>query len=170
MNSIEVFLKILDLGVIDGFCVGAGSRNAPLIFEIHRQKQVPSFSFVDERAAGFFALGRAKASPSKWSAVCTTSGTAVAELLPAVIEAHYQKLPLLVCSADRPPEFRGSGAPQSIEHMGIFSSYVQASFDFANTTEKDKMEKLQSLLAQGLKKGPVHLNFCLEEFQGRAKS
>ncbi|HKO59153.1 MAG TPA: thiamine pyrophosphate-binding protein [Thermoanaerobaculia bacterium] len=107
------------LGATD-FCVCAGSRNAPLLVVL---ADMPVYSFVDERSAGFFALGRAKRD-GRPVAVVTTSGTGVAELLPAAIEAYYSGLPLVLITADRPARFRGTGAPQSIEQIGIFGVYA----------------------------------------------
>ena len=80
------------------------------------------FSFVDERSAAFFALGRAKRT-GRPAVVVTTSGTAVAELLPAAIEAHYSGTPLIFITADRPARYRGTGAPQAIEQEEIFGVY-----------------------------------------------
>ncbi len=133
-----------------------GSRNAPLIFTL--QKHFDIFHHHDERAAAFFALGLIQSShePNHQSthspvAVLTTSGTAVAEMLPATIEAYYQKLPLILISADRPQCFRGTGAPQAIEHVGIFSHY-------ADTQDIQKIEDFADS-----QKFPLHLNICLEE-------
>lgn len=104
------------------FCVCAGSRNSPLLAVLG----VDVFSFVDERSAAFFALGRIKLHSSP-VAVVTTSGTAAAELLPAAIEAYYSGLPLILITADRPARFRGTGAPQSIEQAGLFGVYAETS-------------------------------------------
>jgi 2-succinyl-5-enolpyruvyl-6-hydroxy-3-cyclohexene-1-carboxylate synthase len=106
------------------FCVCAGSRNAPLLVALGTSV----FSFVDERAAAFFALGRIKLHGAP-VAVVTTSGTAAAELLPACVEAHYSGLPLILITADRPARFRGTGAPQSIEQVGLFGVYAETSID-----------------------------------------
>jgi 2-succinyl-5-enolpyruvyl-6-hydroxy-3-cyclohexene-1-carboxylate synthase len=117
--------QVRDLGVTD-FCVCAGSRNSPLIAVLGSSGT--HLSFVDERSAAFFALGRTKLT-GKPAAVVTTSGTAVAELLPAVIEAHYSRLPLVLLTADRPARYRGTGAPQAIEQIGIFGPYAATSID-----------------------------------------
>ena len=123
-----------DLGVED-FCVCGGSRNAPLIAVLAdgrwqltenptANRQPPTVnSFVDERAAAFFALGRAKLT-GRPVAVVTTSGTAAAELLPAAVEAHYSGVPLILITADRPARYRGTGAPQAIEQESIFGVYA----------------------------------------------
>ncbi|HKO00663.1 MAG TPA: thiamine pyrophosphate-binding protein [Thermoanaerobaculia bacterium] len=106
------------MGVAD-FCVCAGSRNSPLLAVVGA-----AISFVDERSAAFFALGRAKRD-RRPVAVITTSGTAVAELLPAAIEAYYSATPLIFITADRPARYRGTGAPQAIEQVGIFGVYAE---------------------------------------------
>jgi 2-succinyl-5-enolpyruvyl-6-hydroxy-3-cyclohexene-1-carboxylate synthase len=112
------------LGATD-FCVCAGSRNAPLL-AVLAGSDLRIYSFVDERAAAFFALGRAKLT-GRPAAVVTTSGTAVAEILPAAIEAHYSGTPLILITADRPARYRGTGAPQSIEQEEIFGVYARGS-------------------------------------------
>jgi len=112
------------LGATD-FCVCAGSRNAPLL-AVLAASDLRIYSFVDERSAAFFALGRAKLT-GRPAAVVTTSGTAVAELLPAAIEAHYSGTALILITADRPARYRGTGAPQSIEQEEIFGVYARGS-------------------------------------------
>jgi 2-succinyl-5-enolpyruvyl-6-hydroxy-3-cyclohexene-1-carboxylate synthase len=104
------------------FCVCAGSRNAPLL-AVLGASDLRVYSFVDERSAAFFALGRAKTT-GRPVVVVTTSGTAVAELLPAAVEAHYSATPLIFITADRPARYRGTGAPQAIEQEGIFGKYA----------------------------------------------
>jgi 2-succinyl-5-enolpyruvyl-6-hydroxy-3-cyclohexene-1-carboxylate synthase len=111
------------LGATD-FCVCAGSRNSPLLAVLGATDGVVLTSFVDERAAAFFALGRAKRD-RRPVAVVTTSGTAVAELLPAAVEAHYSGTPLILITADRPARYRGTGAPQAIEQEGLFGIYAE---------------------------------------------
>jgi 2-succinyl-5-enolpyruvyl-6-hydroxy-3-cyclohexene-1-carboxylate synthase len=117
------------LGATD-FCVCAGSRNAPLL-AVLGASDLRVYSFVDERSAAFFALGRAKLT-RRPAAVVTTSGTAVAELLPAAIEAHYSGTPLILITADRPARYRGTGAPQSIEQEEIFGVYARGSVTHIN--------------------------------------
>jgi 2-succinyl-5-enolpyruvyl-6-hydroxy-3-cyclohexene-1-carboxylate synthase len=117
----QVIAQARALGVTD-FCVCAGSRNAPLL-AVLACSSVRLFSFVDERSAAFFALGRAKVLGCP-VAVVTTSGTAAAELLPATIEAYYSGVPLLLITADRPARYRGTGAPQAIEQERLFGCYA----------------------------------------------
>ena len=125
-RSRQLIARLRDLGVSE-FCVCAGSRNSPLL-AVLGSSDARLFSFVDERSAAFFALGRIK-QHGKPVAVVTTSGTAVAELLPATVEAHYSSLPLVLVTADRPARFRGTGAPQCIEQEGLFGGYAALDFD-----------------------------------------
>src|SRR5881227_2826252 len=129
MSNLELARRLIEwvrsLGV-DDFCVCSGSRNAPLIAAVDR-----AYSFVDERSAAFFALGRAKRD-ERPVAVITTSGTAAAELLPAAIEAYYSGTPLVLITADRPARYRGTGAPPSIEQEEIFGVYARGSVTHIN--------------------------------------
>ncbi|MGZ5443783.1 MAG: thiamine pyrophosphate-binding protein [Thermoanaerobaculia bacterium] len=130
MDSVESAARLIDAVRAAGvreFCVCAGSRNAPLL-AVLGASDARLFSFVDERSAAFFALGRIKLHGSP-VAVVTTSGTAVAEMLPAAVEAYYSGLPLVLISADRPARFRGTGAPQAIEQVGLFGVYAETSLD-----------------------------------------
>ena len=120
----ELIARVRALGV-EEFVVCGGSRNAPLIVALADSR---TFSFVDERSAAFFALGRSRRD-DKPVAVVTTSGTAVAELLPATVEAYYSGTPLVLITADRPARFRGTGAPQTIEQVGIFGSYAATAIE-----------------------------------------
>lgn len=127
MTNIERARDVLALARAHGardFCVCAGSRNSPILAVLSAVSDVRLFSFVDERAAAFFALGRIKRDGAP-VAVVTTSGTAVAELFAAAVEAHYSGLPLILITADRPRRFRGTGAPQAIEQEGIFGTYAE---------------------------------------------
>ncbi|MGJ8657602.1 MAG: 2-succinyl-5-enolpyruvyl-6-hydroxy-3-cyclohexene-1-carboxylic-acid synthase [Akkermansiaceae bacterium] len=136
------------------FVVCSGARNIPLISALLKCEDVVVWSHFEERAAGFYALGRMMDTREP-CAVITTSGTAVAELLPAVVECHYQGRPLLVISADRPSEYRGSGAPQAIQQVGIFGDYVGGCED---------VEAEAAVLFSGWNgKIPWHVNVCLGE-------
>ncbi len=157
MKNIEMAQVLIERLVSIGvsrFCFCAGARNAPLIEVLDHSRGIFQKSFFDERSAGFFALGMAKQS-GEAAAVITTSGTAVAELLPAVIEAYYSGQPLVLITADRPRAYRGSAAPQAIEQVGIFSAYtkivydIEAPFDFATLN-----------IAQA---GVTHINICFSE-------
>jgi 2-succinyl-5-enolpyruvyl-6-hydroxy-3-cyclohexene-1-carboxylate synthase len=130
MDNVSSATRLIDAvraAGVSEFCVCAGSRNAPLL-AVLGASDARLFSFVDERSAAFFALGRIKLHGSP-VAVVTTSGTAVAEMLPAAIEAYYSGLPLVLISADRPARFRGTGAPQAIEQLGIFGVYAETALE-----------------------------------------
>src|SRR3954449_10261680 len=101
-----------------------GSRSTPLALALWRQPEIEVAVIVDERSAGFFALGAAQASGEPAALLCT-SGTALANYHPAVAEADESAIPLLVLSADRPPELRGIGAGQVIDQLKAFGSSVR---------------------------------------------
>ena len=131
MGNVDRASELIDRLVregVDEFCVCAGSRNSPLLVALAARERLRTFSFVDERAAVFFALGRWKLHGHP-VAIVTTSGTAVAEMLPGAVEAFYSGAPLVLVSADRPERFRGTGAPQSIEQLAIFGVYAETSLD-----------------------------------------
>jgi 2-succinyl-5-enolpyruvyl-6-hydroxy-3-cyclohexene-1-carboxylate synthase len=133
MTNIAEARRVIERACARGatdFCVCAGSRNAPLL-AVLGASDLRVFSFVDERSAAFFALGRAKLT-GRPAVVVTTSGTAVAELLPAAIEAHYSATPLIFITADRPARYRGTGAPQAIEQEGIFGVYGRGTVQHIN--------------------------------------
>ena len=103
--------------------VSPGGRNTPLMLAASAQPALRVHVVLDERAAGFFALGLARASGAPVALACT-SGSAGAHYLPAVIEAQQTRTPLVVCTADRPPELHGVGAPQTIEQDRLFGDFV----------------------------------------------
>jgi 2-succinyl-5-enolpyruvyl-6-hydroxy-3-cyclohexene-1-carboxylate synthase len=102
-------------------CTSPGSRNTPILLSLAREPRIRTWSHIDERCAGFFALGAAKASGVPVAVTCT-SGTAAANLAPAVIEAHEARVPLIVLTADRPPELRDVGAGQTIDQIKLYGS------------------------------------------------
>ncbi|MFV1987544.1 MAG: thiamine pyrophosphate-binding protein, partial [Gemmatimonadota bacterium] len=109
-------------------CVGSGSRSAPLVEAFGRDSRFVVHPHVDERSAGFFALGIAAA--TGWpAAIVTTSGTAAANLLPAVIEAAQSDVPLVVLTADRPALLRGLDANQTIDQVRLYGPYPRATID-----------------------------------------
>lgn len=150
-TAVETVRACLAAGVRE-FVVCAGARNAALIealAQAEKNDKVRLWRHFEERSAGFFALGRILATGEP-CAVVTTSGTAAAELLPAVVEAHYQARPLVAITADRPACFRGTGAPQAIEQVGIFGVYARTASG-------------EEGFAHWSKAGPLHLNVEIEE-------
>lgn len=152
-----------------------GSRSAPLAYavqEADRAGRLRMHVRVDERSAGFLALGLAKVTRVP-AAVVTTSGTAVANLHPAVLEAHHGQVPLLVVSADRPPELRGTGANQTTVQPGLFGSAVRWSHELGTPERRPgqvaswRSSACRAVAASrgrpGGVPGPVHLNVPLRE-------
>ncbi|HYF36371.1 MAG TPA: thiamine pyrophosphate-binding protein [Prosthecobacter sp.] len=152
MSPVAALLTHLARLGVREFCVAAGARNAQIIAALQASRGIKIWSFFEERCAAFFALGRMMHDRAP-VAVVTTSGTAAAELLPAIIEAHYQGLPLIAVTADRPPHYRGSGAPQAIEQIGLFGAYTPPTLE-----DPELLADLQTLPAK-----PLHINLCLEE-------
>src|SRR6202022_3200509 len=109
-------------------CTSPGSRCAPLVLSLAREQRLRCFSHVDERCAGFFAGERPESSGLP-VAVAVPSGTAAAELLPAAIEAREARVPLLLLTADRPPELRENGAGQAIDQLKLFGDAAKWFFE-----------------------------------------
>jgi 2-succinyl-5-enolpyruvyl-6-hydroxy-3-cyclohexene-1-carboxylate synthase len=146
-----------------------GSRNAPLALTLAAQDGIEAVSVVDERAAGFVALGMAKASGRPVAVTCT-SGTAAANLHPAVVEAFEARVPLLVLTADRPPELREIGAGQSIDQIKLYGNAAKWFVEVgthepgSETAVHHRALACRSYWTAGTgRPGPVHLNFPLRE-------
>src|SRR5262245_59417677 len=105
-------------------CLCPGSRSAPLALRLADQPQLKLWMHLDERSCAFFALGLAKAQRQPVALLCS-SGTAAANFMPAVIEAHQARVPLIVLTADRPPELRDTGAPQTIDQIKLYGAYAK---------------------------------------------
>ena len=146
-----------------------GSRNAPLALTLAAQEGVEAVSVIDERSAGFVALGMAKASGRPVAVTCT-SGTAAANLHPAVVEAHEARVPLIVMTADRPPELREVGAGQAIDQIKLYGTAAKW-FVEVGTHDPGRATAIHHRAlacraywtAEGGRPGPVHLNFPLRE-------
>lgn len=115
------------------FVVAPGSRSTPLVLAASAHPAARTVVHLDERSAAFFALGIGKATGVP-AAVITTSGTAVANLLPAVVEAAQSESPLILLTADRPPHLRGGDANQAIEQSGIFGKYPRLSLTLGSAS------------------------------------
>lgn len=151
--SRKILESLAEQGVSE-FVFCAGARNSPLVFALDRARGIQAYSFFEERSASFFAMGLARAS-GRPVAVITTSGTAVAELLPAMIEAFHIGVPLIAVTADRPRRLRGTGAPQAIDQTGIFAKFIEREFDL----ELGEMAGFDGWT----RRAPLHINVCFDE-------
>ncbi|MFT4050572.1 MAG: 2-succinyl-5-enolpyruvyl-6-hydroxy-3-cyclohexene-1-carboxylic-acid synthase [Solirubrobacterales bacterium] len=149
--------------------VAPGSRNAPIAYALGDREELKKWSVLDERQAGFFALGIAK-STGKPVIVTCTSGSAAANLHSAVIEASHAGVPLIVLTADRPPELRDVGAGQAIDQLGIYGASVRWFVEAGNhPVTNNTLRHFRALAgralgeAGGANPGPVHINLPLRE-------
>ena len=147
-----------------------GSRSTPLAVTLWRQPEIDVSVIVDERSAGFFALGAAQASRSPVAILCT-SGTAAANLHPAICEADQSAIPLVVMTADRPPELRGIGAGQTIDQLKLYGSFVRWFCEVGTHGADDSgLLHYRSTACRAVasargepRPGPVHLNLAWRE-------
>lgn len=155
-------------GVTDAV-VAPGSRSTPLAVALADDDRLRVHVLIDERSAGFFALGLGLAS-GRPPVVLTTSGTAAVELHPSVVEAHHSRVPLLVCTADRPPELHHVGAPQTVEQARLFEGAVRWAFE-PGVADEEAAHTWRSVGARAVAMasssptgpGPVHLNLAFRE-------
>lgn len=165
----SALVEELRLSGLRHVCIAPGSRSAPLALAFWNDPEVTVFSHVDERSAGYFAIGLAQQSGLP-AAVLTTSGTAAANLYPAVIEASEARVPLVVITADRPPELRDTGAGQTIDQLKLYGGFVRWFFELGVQQADDTgLTHFRSVTdrafatALGPQAGPVHLNVPLQE-------
>ncbi len=160
----ELLVTALETYGIKYACLSPGSRNTPLILAFQKSEKIKSFVHVDERSSGYFALGLVYQTKSP-VAIVTTSGSAVTELYPAVVEAFYKHIPLLLLTADRPQSLHNVGANQTINQVNIFKNHVRGYYE-AGMPKINKpslfnfAKKISNAVADSIsKKGPVHFNF-----------
>ncbi|MEK3937559.1 2-succinyl-5-enolpyruvyl-6-hydroxy-3-cyclohexene-1-carboxylic-acid synthase [Sporosarcina sp. FSL W7-1349] len=170
--------------------ISPGSRSTPLAYAFASTPDLQTHIQVDERSAAYYALGMAKASGQPVALLCT-SGTAASNYHPAITEAYYARIPLVVITADRPHELREVGAPQAIDQIRMYGGHVKYSVDFPMAEESAVMDdfidrhiRRALSVAQTVPQGPVHLNMPFREpllidfdlpaspttFQGRIRS
>ena len=161
----ETFVNELSFLGVKYASISPGSRNTPLTIAFAKNKKIKTYIHIDERSSGFFALGLAKASGTPVAIVCT-SGTATAELYPAIIEAYQQRVPLIVCTADRPPELIDMGANQTINQINIYKNHIRSFVDVGLPSPTiAKIQKLKKITHRIVlesttkSRGPVHFNF-----------
>jgi len=149
-------------------CLSPGSRCTPLTVAAAHSETIETLVHYDERGAAFHALGYARAT-GRPAVLISTSGTAVANYLPAIVEASVGHVPLLVITSDRPPELRQTGANQTIDQVKIFGSYTRWYFELPCPTSDIDVDMVRSTAAQavyrsnGAPAGPVHLNCLFRE-------
>lgn len=149
--------------------ISPGSRNAPLTISFNRHPNFTCHSVVDERCAAFFAMGVAQQLKEP-VILCCTSGSAALNYAPAIVEAYYQKIPLLVLTADRPQEWVDQMDGQTIRQSGIYKNYIKKSFDFpVDVDHSDDRWFAQRItneaieLASFPEAGPIHINLPFRE-------
>src|ERR1700755_492587 len=166
----SAFAEELDRGGLRHAVVSPGSRSTPLALALWRAPGIEVTVIVDERSAAFFALGAAQASGAPVALLCT-SGSAVANYHPAVLEADESALPLIVLSADRPPALRGIGAGQAVDQIKVFGASVRWFCEVGTHAADDEgLLHYRSVACRALARargetrpGPVHLNLPWRE-------
>jgi 2-succinyl-5-enolpyruvyl-6-hydroxy-3-cyclohexene-1-carboxylate synthase len=159
---------LADLGITTVF-FSPGSRSTPLIIGCEKEKRLLCFPSLDERTAAFLALGYAKRTNVPTAVICT-SGSALTHWFPAVTEASYSGIPLLLLTADRPPELQECGAGQTINQINLFGSFIREFYQSPlPCLEQEYIHDLQTILQTAYSKsvdpnsGPVHINFSFRE-------
>lgn len=160
--------ELVQTGVCD-VVVSPGSRSTPMAMMMAEHPNLKIHIQIDERSAGFFALGLAKAIKGPVALLCT-SGTAAANYYPAIIEASYSRIPLIVLTADRPHELREVGAPQAIDQIHLYGKHVKAFYEMPIPEKESSViryARMTCARAVGTARchptGPVHLNFPFRE-------
>ena len=170
MNQLWGYLIVEELmrNGIDYFVISPGSRSTPLTVAIAQNSQAKKIVCLDERAAGFHAIGYARATGNPAVLICT-SGTAMANYLPAVIEAAIDNIPLIILSSDRPPELRQTGANQTINQVNLYGDYPNWQFDLPCPTAEIKPNVVLTTIDLAVSRarqapcGVVHLNCMFRE-------
>lgn len=169
LACVGVLLDELVLGGVKHMCMTPGSRSTPIALAAARHPGITLHVHVDERSSAFFALGIAAASGAPVATFCT-SGTAAANHYPAVVEAFMSRVPLIVLTADRPPELQGVGANQTIDQQGLFGKFVKWFCDTGLPGDDvrafhhwARIGSRAIFVVTGEPPGPVHLNLPFRE-------
>ena len=164
IHLIELLIK----SSVRDFVISPGSRNAPLINELVHRENINLFSIPDERSAGFYALGMSLKTKRPTAVICT-SGSALLNYLPAVSEAYYQNVPLIVISADRPHFRIDKGEGQTIRQKGALSNFIRAEINIPLDDEVTNYSELDIKMAAAIQlsetpePGPIHINIEFDE-------
>lgn len=157
-KSIQALIQALEKLGVDEVVISPGSRSAPLVQELSCYPAIRKTVIFDERSAAYFALGIAQQTKRIVAIVCT-SGTALLNYAPAICEAYYQQLPLLILTADRPATMLNKGENQTINQEGIYRNYIKASYSLSD----ENFDFGLVLKALETPQGPVHINIPLTE-------
>ncbi len=167
MSNLKLALHVLDEIIsndINTFIICPGGRNAPfttLLGDLQKKVSCLKLSYYfEERAAGFYTLGKARSLKEKHAVLVVTSGTAVAEILPACIEAYYSNIRLIILSADRPKSYRDTGAPQAIKQINIFKDFCSKTIDIDSSNFMNLKDTFEDAFLKNL---PIHINVCFDE-------
>lgn len=164
----ELIIEELIRNGVNLFCIAPGSRSAPLVAAVAHHPKARTVIHYDERGLAFYALGHISITRKPAVLICT-SGTAAANFFPAVIETSKKKLPLILLTADRPPELRETGAHQTIDQVKLYGNYVRWFMDLPAPDLQIKPETLLTTIDQAVFRskdpmpGPVHLNCMFRE-------
>lgn len=168
-SYVNQFVETIKKAGVKHIVMCPGSRSTPLAYGFAKSEGFAFYRQTDERSAAYFALGIAKAAKEPVVLLCT-SGTAAANFFPAIVEAFYARVPLLVVTADRPHELREVGAPQAIDQIHLFGKHVKWTVDFP--LPEDRTESLKFMerhihravsTSKTLPMGPVHINVPFRE-------
>ena len=170
INSLWTSLIVEELirNKVEYFVISVGSRSTPLTVAVARNPRAKKIVCFDERAAAFYAIGYARATGNP-AVLISTSGSAAANYFPATIEAFTDSVPMIVLSADRPPELRQTGANQTIQQFNLYGQYVRWQFDLPCPDEKIPAQMVLTTIDQAVYQarkspsGPVHLNCMFRE-------
>lgn len=163
-ENVNILTSLLVSAGVKHAVVCPGSRNAPIVHNLNECPDIQCYPVTDERSAGFFALGMTQATGEP-VVVCVTSGTALLNLAPAVAEAYYQHRPLIVISADRPPQWIDQLDGQTLPQPDALGRFVRRSVSLPEVTDEESHWYCNRLINEALivRNGPVHINVPISE-------
>lgn len=168
-KNVALLAEIFTQKGLKDIVISPGSRNAPIILAFAQHPKIKAISIVDERGAAFFALGIAQQT-KKTVAIACTSGTAALNYAPAIAEAYYQKIPLLILTADRPADMIDQGDGQTIRQRNVYANYIKKSFELTEKIDtEDEFNLAENVINEAINLsmfpdcGPVHINLPFSE-------
>jgi len=164
---VQVVVDLLKKHEIKNIIFSPGSRNAPLVIGFNSDDYFDIKVIVDERSAAFYGLGIAQQT-NKPVVICSTSGSAVLNYAPAIVEAYYQKIPLIIITADRPPEWVDHGEGQSMRQYRVYENYISESYNLPMLDHPDALWQTGVMINEAVHNAnniskPVHINFPFRE-------